>query len=150
MSLKDELLEMINKDRDEMQEVQKELDNLNNRSFELKKSIESTEYLLRYKFGVQENKNDMKEQEKTIEKSDKKLRSENSITSLAFNILNEKRNQPLHINEIHELLEKMGKKVGKFSIPNSLNRDKRFENIGNNTYKIEENTYQKESASSGR
>ncbi len=147
MPLREELSELLKADQKELLQVQEKLDALHDKVIDLQKSIESTEYLLAHKFGVKET---IAETSVNIPiKSSKRRSKKNSITNLTFGILFENGNEPLHIGKINKLINERGKVFSSKSAPTSLNRDERFENIGDNTYRIKNEFYQKESASSG-
>ena len=148
MALKEELSGMLVADQKELLQVQEKLNTLNDKLIDLKKSIESTEYLLAHKFGVQESKTDETAQYVMQKKSFKRY-FKNSIPNLVYEMLLESKNKPLHKKEIVNRLLLKGKKVeNPNSIPTSLGRDERFKNIGSNTFVIVDEVYQKESASS--
>ncbi len=149
MALKEGLLEMLVADRKELLQIQEELDILNTKLTELKKSIEYTEYLLSHKFGVQESKADEIKKYVAPKKPIRKRYYKNSNPNLVFEILQESGNKPLHKSEIVSLLLEKGKKIGNpNSLPTSLGRDGRFKNIGSNTFVIREEDYKNESAPS--
>ncbi len=148
MSLKDELMQMLKADKEEMQQFMEKLDALNDKVNDLQRSIESTEYLLTHKFSVKETKTSAESSVKIHIKPSKKRSKKDSITNLTFDILLENSNKPLHIEKINKLIKEKGKEFNPKSAPTSLNRDGRFKNIGNNKYKIKNEFYQKESAPS--
>ena len=147
MALKEDLEAMLIDDKKKLEETTEKLKSLTQEEIELRKSIESTEYLLNHKFGLQVNEvNTESKLEKAISEIDElAIIAYKSIPDGAFKIMSEAKNEPLHVKEIYRRLTEKGKKIGHpASVGVALSRDKRFKRLGQNIFVIIEEHYKKE------
>ena len=147
MALKEDLEAMLIDDKKKLEVTTEKLKSLTQEEIELRKSIESTEYLLNHKFGSQVNEvNRESKLEKVMSEIDElALVAYTSIPNGAFKIMSEAKNEPLHIKEIYQRLAEKGKKIANpASVGVALTRDKRFKRLGKNVFVIIEEYYNKE------
>ena len=147
MALKEDLKLMLIDDKKKLEETTEKLKSLTQEEIELRKSIESTEYLLNHKFGSQVDEvNTESKLEKVISEIDESaIIAYKSIPDGAFKIMSEAKNKPLHAKEIYRQLTEKGKKIGHpGSVGAGLSRDYRFKRLGQNMFTIIEEYYKKE------
>ena len=147
MALKEDLEGILANDKKRMEEITQKLKSLTQEEGELKKTIESTEYLLSHKFGVQSSdkirairfKDDKPKAVEFIEKVDQLEIAYKSIPDGAFKIMLKEGNKPLHVKEIYNQLIEKGKEIkNPSSVGVGLSRDNRFKRLGKNVFVLTE------------